>query len=171
MDLKFLMRSNPTPTEHPLDVMRTLGITYKVAIPQVLGLITDEWWFFDCDIPEGVELPSYMEELRLKDSDEPVDSVVFLREEYQNAMNVLTMLYRIPLAAAAFTRAADEIEQLRADVERLMLLVSADCTDCASKPKQGLGDEQQTTQHDGPGDARCGSIREDGGPQLLPAHR
>lgn len=43
-------------TRHAQEVMRSLGITYKLAVPQTMG---DQWWFFNCDgIPK--ELPSYI---------------------------------------------------------------------------------------------------------------
>lgn len=44
--------------DHPQKVMIDLGIKYKKSVPQS---ISDNWWFFDCDIPEVVELPEYIE--------------------------------------------------------------------------------------------------------------
>lgn len=40
--------------EHAVKLMKRLGITYKLAVPQSLG---DQWWFFNCrNVPP--ELPS-----------------------------------------------------------------------------------------------------------------
>lgn len=44
-------------TEHPVYVMKDLGITYIKAVPQSIG---DCWCFFVCDVPLDVELPSYI---------------------------------------------------------------------------------------------------------------
>ncbi|HBM7586558.1 TPA: hypothetical protein LZ306_003340 [Enterobacter bugandensis] len=53
---------------HPQVVMRELGITYELAIPQSLG---DQWWLFNCD--HG-DLPSYIKEMKCDD---------WLAEQYQ----------------------------------------------------------------------------------------
>ena len=61
-DLQFKMLDDATPNEHPQVVMRSLNISYGQAIPQSVG---DQWWFFDCTLPEGLELPSYLEVMHL----------------------------------------------------------------------------------------------------------
>ena len=41
---------------HAQTVMKELGITYRLAVPQTLG---DQWWFFGCqNIPEP--MPKYL---------------------------------------------------------------------------------------------------------------
>lgn len=45
--------------EHAQKVMKKLGITYSLAVPQSLG---DSWWFFNCkNIPNP--LPKYLKVL------------------------------------------------------------------------------------------------------------
>lgn len=47
--------------EHPLEIMKNLGITYQHATPQTLGVC---WWFWNCEnIPE--KLPPYLIEQEL----------------------------------------------------------------------------------------------------------
>lgn len=46
---------------HAQIVMKELGITYQIAVPQT---ICDQWWFFNCEnVPE--KLPSYLKPLGL----------------------------------------------------------------------------------------------------------
>jgi len=46
-----------SPDEHPVFVMKRLGITYQHATPQS---IADQWWFWNCEnIPDP--LPPYLE--------------------------------------------------------------------------------------------------------------
>ena len=47
--------------EHPLDLVKSLGVTYKHATPQTMG---DQWWLWCCEnIPEP--LPKYLQILDL----------------------------------------------------------------------------------------------------------
>lgn len=48
---------------HPQVVMRELGITYELGIPQS---IADGWEFRGCVLPEGLVLPSYLREMKPK---------------------------------------------------------------------------------------------------------
>ena len=50
------------PYTHPQVKMRDLGIEYQHATPQSLG---DQWWFWNAEVPDGVELPGYIEALNL----------------------------------------------------------------------------------------------------------
>lgn len=43
---------------HPQTVMRELGITYELAIPQS---ICDQWWLFNC---QHGELPKFIDEMK-----------------------------------------------------------------------------------------------------------
>lgn len=43
---------------HPQEVMRELGITYELAIPQSLG---EQWWLFNCT---HRELPKFIIEMK-----------------------------------------------------------------------------------------------------------
>lgn len=43
---------------HPQTVMRELGITYELAIPQS---ICDQWWLFNCQYGE---LPKFIDEMK-----------------------------------------------------------------------------------------------------------
>lgn len=44
---------------HPQEVLRSLGITYEVAIPQS---ICDQWWLFNCQYSH---LPKFITEMKL----------------------------------------------------------------------------------------------------------
>lgn len=46
-------------TRHPLVVIKELGITYTVAIPQS---VVGQWWFYECDIISD-NLPEYIKNL------------------------------------------------------------------------------------------------------------
>lgn len=63
-------------SRHPQVVMRELGVTYELAIPQSLG---DQWWLFNCD--HG-DLPSFTTEM---ECDEWMDTQYRLPEVYRNA--------------------------------------------------------------------------------------
>lgn len=62
MDARIDLRFSCYDTEgHPQKIMKELGITYKIAVPQSMG---DQWWFFDCaNVPEV--LPEYITPLDL----------------------------------------------------------------------------------------------------------
>lgn len=45
-------------TKHAQLIMKELGITYQIAVPQSMG---DQWWFFNCEnvpdpLPENLTL-------------------------------------------------------------------------------------------------------------------
>ena len=44
---------------HPQNVMKELGITYKLSVPQSMG---DCWWFFCCE-GYGEKLPVFLTEM------------------------------------------------------------------------------------------------------------
>lgn len=46
---------------HPQEVMRSLGIKYEHATPMS---VFDMWVFWLCNIPSGIELPSYLTEFK-----------------------------------------------------------------------------------------------------------
>lgn len=52
-------------SKHAQAVMKDLGITYQLAVPQSMY---DSWWFFNCDnIPK--ELPNGLRELNVNPND------------------------------------------------------------------------------------------------------
>lgn len=58
VNMKLSLMGQPKEdSRHALTVMKDLGITFKKAVPQSLY---DSWWFFDCVIPAGTKLPSYL---------------------------------------------------------------------------------------------------------------
>ena len=60
LTLNFYTASYENENRHPLDIMKSLGITYQHKTPQSMG---DCWWFWNCkNIPEV--LPSYIKELK-----------------------------------------------------------------------------------------------------------
>lgn len=62
--------------QHAQTVMRKLGITYELAIPQSMG---DQWWFFNCQF---TELPKYITEM---ECDEWMANQYRLPDVYRNA--------------------------------------------------------------------------------------
>lgn len=68
ISLRFCMWSAHEAGEagHPQEVMKRLGITYQHATPQS---IADQWWFWLCTIPKGMELPKYLTKLNIAPGD------------------------------------------------------------------------------------------------------
>lgn len=63
LTLNFYTASYENENRHPLDIMKSLGITYQHKTPQSMG---DCWWFWNCEnIPDV--LPSYIKELKIDD--------------------------------------------------------------------------------------------------------
>jgi hypothetical protein len=63
LTLNFYTASYENENRHPLDIMKSLGITYQHKTPQSMG---DCWWFWNCEnIPDV--LPSYIKELEIDD--------------------------------------------------------------------------------------------------------
>lgn len=63
-------------SRHPQQVIRELGITHELAIPQSMG---DQWWLFNC---EHGELPVFITEMKC---DEWMAKQYSLPDAYQNA--------------------------------------------------------------------------------------
>jgi len=82
-------------TRHPQHVMRDLGITYQVAVPQSLG---DCWWFFNCEnVPE--QLPAHI-------TSKPLDDVFFLGHGLSKADAQKIHNY-VPKAPSSLVREGD----------------------------------------------------------------
>ena len=63
LTLNFYTASYENENRHPLDIIKSLGITYQHKTPQSMG---DCWWFWNCEnIPDV--LPSYIKELEIDD--------------------------------------------------------------------------------------------------------
>lgn len=48
--------------QHAETTMKSLGITYDAAIPQSVG---DQWWFIRCQVPDGLQLPRFLEPMEI----------------------------------------------------------------------------------------------------------
>lgn len=51
---------------HPEIIMRAIGITYKIAIPQSIAA---QWWFLNCDNITENGLPDFLSYLKCSESE------------------------------------------------------------------------------------------------------
>lgn len=50
-------------TRHAQAVVKDLGIAHEKAVPQSIG---DQWWFLNCEVPDGLTLPPYLEPMEMR---------------------------------------------------------------------------------------------------------